>query len=284
MACNKNAQRSTAHRAPRTFPAEPSRKCPFRSRPPPCAGGAAGVGGCASARTTRLTRPTPGNRLPHGNRMPFRSADAAGTPPVTSEEPMPRQHNRGGLGARERQIMDAIYSVGEASVADVLARLADPPTYSAVRTMIRLLEKKGLLRHRQVGTKYVYRPTRSRELRNGRRSSICCKRSSRARPPTPLPRSCIHRSPSSPTLTSSGWINSSKRRDRRGTDMTIWLIAALRSHNLAGMLADATAKTTLLLLLAWLIAPACAASRRPCGIDCGRWRFARRSQCRRRRG
>jgi BlaI family transcriptional regulator, penicillinase repressor len=60
--------------------------------------------------------------------------------------------------------MDAIYQAGEASVADVLARLADPPSYSAVRTMIRLLEKKGLLRHRQVGTKYVYRPVQSREV------------------------------------------------------------------------------------------------------------------------
>jgi predicted transcriptional regulator len=77
---------------------------------------------------------------------------------------MPRQHQRGGLGARERQIMDAIHQIGEASVADVLAKLADPPTYSAVRTMIRLLEKKGLLRHRQVGTKYVYRPAQSREV------------------------------------------------------------------------------------------------------------------------
>jgi predicted transcriptional regulator len=77
---------------------------------------------------------------------------------------MPRQHQRGGLGARERQIMDAIHQVGEASVAEVLAKLSDPPTYSAVRTMIRLLEKKGFLRHRQVDTKYVYRPVQSPEL------------------------------------------------------------------------------------------------------------------------
>ena len=83
---------------------------------------------------------------------------------------MPRQHQRGGLGARERQIMDAIYQLGEASVADVLAKLPDPPSYSAVRTMIRLLEKKGLLRHRQVGTKYVYRPAQSREA--ARRSAL----------------------------------------------------------------------------------------------------------------
>jgi len=76
---------------------------------------------------------------------------------------MPRKHQASGLGARERQILDAIYRLGEASVAEVLARLSDPPSYSAVRTMIRVLEKKGLLRHRQSGTKYVYRPTHSRE-------------------------------------------------------------------------------------------------------------------------
>jgi predicted transcriptional regulator len=70
---------------------------------------------------------------------------------------------RDSLGARERQIMDAIYRLGEASVGEVLAELPDPPTYSAVRTMVRLLEGKGLLRHRQVGTKYVYRPAHSRE-------------------------------------------------------------------------------------------------------------------------
>lgn len=68
------------------------------------------------------------------------------------------------LGARERQIMDVIYQLGEASVADVLAKLPDPPSYSAVRTMIRLLESKGHLKHRQDGTKYVYRASRSPEV------------------------------------------------------------------------------------------------------------------------
>jgi len=76
---------------------------------------------------------------------------------------MPRKHQASGLGARERQILDAIYRLGEASVAEVLANLSDPPSYSAVRTMIRALEKKNLLRHRQIGTKYVYRPTHSHE-------------------------------------------------------------------------------------------------------------------------
>jgi predicted transcriptional regulator len=65
------------------------------------------------------------------------------------------------LGARERQILDAIFRAGEASVGDVLRQLPDPPSYSAVRTMIRLLEKKGFLKHRIYGMKYVYRPTQS---------------------------------------------------------------------------------------------------------------------------
>ena len=68
------------------------------------------------------------------------------------------------LGARERQIMDIVFGLGEASVGDVHQRLADPPSYSAVRTMIRLLESKGLLQHRQQGLKYIYRPTQSKRV------------------------------------------------------------------------------------------------------------------------
>jgi predicted transcriptional regulator len=63
------------------------------------------------------------------------------------------------LGARERQIMDVVYRLGRATVADVRAGLLSPPTYSAVRGMLRLLENKGLLRHQQQGVKYVYLPT-----------------------------------------------------------------------------------------------------------------------------
>jgi BlaI family penicillinase repressor len=67
------------------------------------------------------------------------------------------------LGRRERQIMDAIFELGEASVGRVLERLPDPPSYSAVRTMIRHLEGKGYLRHRREGTKYVYRSTEAKD-------------------------------------------------------------------------------------------------------------------------
>jgi BlaI family transcriptional regulator, penicillinase repressor len=63
------------------------------------------------------------------------------------------------LGRRERQIMDAVYRRGRATVAEVRAGLEDPPTYSAVRGMLRFLEDKGLLRHEQDGVRYVYIPT-----------------------------------------------------------------------------------------------------------------------------
>ena len=63
------------------------------------------------------------------------------------------------LGRRERQIMEIIYRRGSASAAEVLADLPDPPTYTAVRGMLRLLESKGHLRHEQEGPRYVYHPT-----------------------------------------------------------------------------------------------------------------------------
>jgi len=62
------------------------------------------------------------------------------------------------LGRRERQIMDVIYRHGQASVSEVRGDLPDPPSYSAVRAMLGLLEDKGYLRHRQHGLKYVYLP------------------------------------------------------------------------------------------------------------------------------
>lgn len=55
--------------------------------------------------------------------------------------------------------MDAVYRLGRAAVADVLRELPDPPTYSAVRAMLRYLERKGHLRHSRDGARYVYEPT-----------------------------------------------------------------------------------------------------------------------------
>ena len=67
------------------------------------------------------------------------------------------------LARRERQIMDVIHQLGEATVTEVLEQLSAPPSYSSVRTMIRHLETKGLLSHRQDGKRYVYKATQSRE-------------------------------------------------------------------------------------------------------------------------
>ena len=73
----------------------------------------------------------------------------------------------GKLGRRERQIMDVIVRHGKATAAEVLDELPDPPSYSAVRGMLRLLEDKGFLRHEWEGPRYVYVPTADPEhIRN----------------------------------------------------------------------------------------------------------------------
>jgi BlaI family transcriptional regulator, penicillinase repressor len=66
------------------------------------------------------------------------------------------------LSRRERQIMDVLYAAGEASAAEVHGSLPDAPSYTTVRTLLRILEEKGHLAHRQVGVKYVYAPLRAR--------------------------------------------------------------------------------------------------------------------------
>lgn len=63
------------------------------------------------------------------------------------------------LSRRERQIMDAVYRFGEASAADIARVLPDKPAYNAVRVTLGILEKKGFLKHRQDGPRYVYAPT-----------------------------------------------------------------------------------------------------------------------------
>ena len=67
------------------------------------------------------------------------------------------------LSRRERQIMDIIYQNGRATAAEVMERLPDPPSYSAVRALLRVLEEKGHVRHRQDGPRYVFSPTVSRD-------------------------------------------------------------------------------------------------------------------------
>jgi predicted transcriptional regulator len=74
------------------------------------------------------------------------------------------------LSRRERQIMDVIYTLQEATVNQVLERLPSPPSYSAVRALLRVLEQKGHLVHRQDGPRYIYAPTWPRE--RARRSAL----------------------------------------------------------------------------------------------------------------
>jgi BlaI family transcriptional regulator, penicillinase repressor len=67
------------------------------------------------------------------------------------------------LSRRERQIMEVLYRDRQATASEVLAALPDPPSYSAVRAMLRVLENKGHVRHVADGTKYVYQPTLPRD-------------------------------------------------------------------------------------------------------------------------
>ncbi|HWQ31990.1 MAG TPA: BlaI/MecI/CopY family transcriptional regulator [Blastocatellia bacterium] len=67
------------------------------------------------------------------------------------------------LSRRERQIMDIIHQRGQATAQEVMENLPDPPSYSAVRALLRLMEEKGYLRHEQDGQRYVYLPTLARE-------------------------------------------------------------------------------------------------------------------------
>jgi predicted transcriptional regulator len=75
-----------------------------------------------------------------------------------ARSPKPKTGPHQQLGRRERQIVDVVYRLGRASVADVRAELDDPPSYSAVRGMLNLLEDKGHLRHVADGLRYVYLP------------------------------------------------------------------------------------------------------------------------------
>src|SRR5574341_1805826 len=75
---------------------------------------------------------------------------------------MPREP-RSQLSRRERQIMDVIYRLGRATATDVLENLPDPPSYSAVRALLRVLEAKGHLKHEPEGPRYGFLPTVPRD-------------------------------------------------------------------------------------------------------------------------
>src|SRR6185503_12315416 len=72
------------------------------------------------------------------------------------------RHKDHHLSRRERQIMDVLHARSEATAAEVLAALPDPPSYSSVRALLRILEQKGHVRHRQDGARYIFIPSLSR--------------------------------------------------------------------------------------------------------------------------
>jgi predicted transcriptional regulator len=74
------------------------------------------------------------------------------------------------LSRRERQIMDVLYKLGRASVADVLKKMGGLPHYSTVRAQLRVLEEKGHVRHEEDGSRYVYLPSVPRDV--ARRSAL----------------------------------------------------------------------------------------------------------------
>lgn len=67
------------------------------------------------------------------------------------------------MSRRERQVLDTLYSLGVASAAEVQKAMADPPSYSAVRTHLRILTEKGMVRFSKDGARYVYEPVIERE-------------------------------------------------------------------------------------------------------------------------
>lgn len=80
------------------------------------------------------------------------------------------KHSERPLSRREREIMEIIYQRGQATAAEVMEQLHDPPGYSAVRALLRILEEKGALRHEQQGPRYVFLPTVTHE--KARRSAL----------------------------------------------------------------------------------------------------------------
>jgi predicted transcriptional regulator len=82
---------------------------------------------------------------------------------------MPRT-SRPALTRREREIIDILYRLGQATAADVQDHMASAPSYSAVRALLRLLEERGHVKHKQDGPRYVYAPAVARD--DARRSAL----------------------------------------------------------------------------------------------------------------
>ncbi|MDE1985013.1 MAG: BlaI/MecI/CopY family transcriptional regulator [Alphaproteobacteria bacterium] len=77
--------------------------------------------------------------------------------------------SKDGHSRREREIMEALYTLGKATAAQILEQIPNPPTYTAIRTHLTILEKKGHVRHASDGTRYIYEPLVARE-QMGRRA------------------------------------------------------------------------------------------------------------------
>ncbi len=77
---------------------------------------------------------------------------------------MPRKPKAEELSRRERQVMEVLHRRGEGTVTDIMRELPDDPTYSAVRSVLRILGEKGLVDHSEDGAKYVYRPATPTEV------------------------------------------------------------------------------------------------------------------------
>jgi predicted transcriptional regulator len=97
----------------------------------------------------------------------YGQADPSGDLPELSNMTRQPHHD---LSRRERQIIDILYAQGRATAAEVQTALPEPPSYSAVRAMLRILEDKGHVKHEQDGPRYVYVPTVGRD--NAKRSAL----------------------------------------------------------------------------------------------------------------
>ncbi len=73
---------------------------------------------------------------------------------------MPKRSPTEDLSRRERQVMDILHRRGESTVAEILGAIPDPPTYSAVRSILRILGEKKLIAHKEDGPRYVYFPAK----------------------------------------------------------------------------------------------------------------------------
>lgn len=74
-----------------------------------------------------------------------------------------KDHPYRSLSMRERQIMDVLHQIGEGSVQDVLDKIPNPASYNSVRLLMKGMEKKGLISHREEKNKYIYAPTLRKE-------------------------------------------------------------------------------------------------------------------------